>query len=124
MDRRDALMTAMSGPVALAAATFFGLPALAETAAPGPVLAVISHPVADYAAWHVVYEEAAPIREAAGVTGAEVFVDAAAPDMVVIIHRFVSVESAQAFLSNPGLAEAMQRGGVTAPPTVTLAMAA
>ena len=107
-------------------AAYYGAPAaaLAEDTALGPVLAVVSHPVADLAAWRVVYDEAQPVRDAAGVTGAEVFLDAANPLMVVIIHRFPSMEAAQGFFNNPDLAAAMQRGGVTAPPTIIYASAA
>ncbi len=90
----------------------------------GKVLAVFSHPVKNFSAWKVVYDSAQPIREKAGVTGAEVFQDPTDPAKVVIIHRFASVEAAQGFLSNPGLKEAMIKGGVTAAPTVLLAVAA
>lgn len=88
------------------------------------MLAVVSHPVADFAAWRIVYDEAQPVREAAGVTGAEIFVDASNPAMVVVIHRFPSIEAAEAFFKNPDLAAAMKRGGVTAPPTIILAKTA
>jgi quinol monooxygenase YgiN len=88
------------------------------------VLAVISHPVADLAAWRVVYDAVQPVRDAAGVTGAEVFVDATNPSLVVILHRFATMEAAQGFLNHPDLAAAMQRGGVTAPPTIIFASAA
>jgi hypothetical protein len=124
MNRREVGRFAFAGAAAMAA--FYGAPpaALAQDAALGPVLAVISHPVADYAAWRAVYDEAAPLRDAAGITGAEVFLDAANPLMVVIIHRFPTVEAAQGFFGNPDLADAMKRAGVTAAPTVTLASAA
>ena len=107
-------------------AAYYGAPtaALAEDAVLGPVLAVVSHPVADLAAWRIVYDEAQPVRDAARVTGAEVFVDAANPLMVVVIHRFPSVEAAQGFFANPDLKAAMERGGVTAPPTIILAATA
>jgi quinol monooxygenase YgiN len=120
MNRRDVGKFAFAGAAAMAA--YYGAPpaALAQEAALGPVLAVISHPVADYAAWRAVYDEVQPVRDAAGVTGAEVFVDAANPLMVVILHRFPSVDAADRFLNNPGLAQAMARGGVTAPPTVLI----
>ena len=95
----------------------------AQAEALGPVIAVISHPVKDYAAWRVVYDSAEPIRQKAGVTGAEVFHDAKDPLMIVVIHRFPSLEAAQAFLGNPGLKEAMVKSGVTAAPTVVLAVA-
>lgn len=95
-----------------------------QAAAPGPVIAVISHPVKDYAAWRVVYDSAAPIREKAGVSGAEVFHDPKDPTMIVVIHRFPTLEAAEAFLGDPGLKDAMEKGGVTAAPTVVLAVAA
>ena len=91
--------------------------------ADGKVLAVFSHPVKDFATWKGVYDSAQPIREKAGVTGAEVFQDSADPTKVVIIHRFPSIEAAQSFLTNPGLKEAMMKGGVTAPPSVIMAVA-
>ncbi len=121
MNRREAAAAVLAATAA-SVAVVSARPASAQTL--GPVLAVVSHPVADFAAWKVVYDEAAPIREAAGVTGAEVFTDAANPLTVVVLHRFPSVEAAQAFFGNPDLAAAMQRGGVTAPPAVTIATAA
>ncbi len=124
MNRRDVGTYAFAGATALA--TLYGAPnaALAQDAALGPVLAVISHPVADLAAWRVVYDAAQRVRDVAGVTGAEVFIDAANPLLVVIFHRFASIKAAQGFFNNPDLVAAMQRGGVTAPPTITFASAA
>ena len=89
----------------------------------GPVLAVASHPVKDYAAWRVIYDSAEPIRQKAGVTGAEVFHDPKDTNMIFIIHRFPSLDAAQAFLSDPDLKAAMMKGGVTGPPTATIAVA-
>ncbi len=90
----------------------------------GPVLAVVSHPVADFKAWRKVYDSAESIRRKAGVTGAEVFQDPSDANKAVIIHRFASVEAAQSFFDEPALKVAMSQGGVTAPPSVTLAVAA
>jgi quinol monooxygenase YgiN len=89
----------------------------------GKVLAVVSHPVKDFATWKVAYDGAEPVRQRAGVTGAEVFQDPSDPTKVVIIHRFSSVEAARGFLDDPELKAAMMRGGVTAPPSVILAVA-
>lgn len=124
MNRHEVGPYAFAGAAAMAA--HYGAPsaAMAQDAAPGPVLAVVSPPVADFAAWRVVHEEAQPARDAAGVTGAEVFVDAANPSMVVVIHRFPSVDAAQGFFANLDLKAAMERGGVTAPPTAILAATA
>lgn len=95
----------------------------AQAAALGPVIAVVSHPVKDYAAWRAVYDSAEPIRQKAGVTGAEVFHDPKDPTMMVVIHRFPTVEAAEEFLGDPGLKEAMEKGGVTAAPAVVLGVA-
>ena len=124
MDRREMGRFAFAGAAAVAA--YYGAPSVAsaQEVPLGSVLAVVTHPVADYATWRVVYDEASMLRDAAGVTGAEVFVDTANPLMMVILHRFPSMEAAQGFFSNPDLAAGMQRGGVTAPPTVIFATAA
>jgi hypothetical protein len=92
-------------------------------AAAGPVLAIISHPVKDYAAWRVVYDRAEPIRESAGVTAAEVFHDPKDANKMVIIHRFPTLDSMQKFLSDPALASAMAAGGVLAAPTALVGVA-
>lgn len=46
-----------------AAAVTTGLIGKAQAAAMGPVLAVISHPVKDYAAWRIIYDSAEPLRQ-------------------------------------------------------------
>ena len=120
MSKRNFLKAAAGLGATAIAATFVDK---AQAAEKGPVLAVISHPVKDYAAWRVVYDSAEPIRQKAGVTGAEVFHGPKDPKMIVIIHRFPTVEAAQAFLGDPGLKEAMMKGGVTAPPTAIIAVA-
>ncbi len=120
MSKRD-FMKAAAGVAATVVAS--GLVGKAQAAAIGPVLAVISHPVKDYAIWRAVYDSAGPVRDKAGVTGAEVFHDPKNPNMMVIIHRFPSLEAAQAFLGDPGLKAAMEKGGVTAAPTVVMGVA-
>jgi quinol monooxygenase YgiN len=126
MNTRNALKSAR-----IAAGLIVGLTATAASAqtpakssadGAGPVLAVISHPVKDYAAWKVVYDGAEPIRQKAGVTGAEVFKDPGNPNTMVIIHRFKTVAAAQGFLADPDLKAAMTKGGVTAAPTAIIAV--
>lgn len=96
----------------------------AEAATAGPVLAVISHPVKDYAIWRAAYDSAESVRQKAGVTGAEVFHDPKDANALVVIHRFPSLEAMQAFLSDPALKEVMMKAGVLAPPTSVIAVAA
>jgi quinol monooxygenase YgiN len=122
MNRRELGVAAIGGTAAILALAGQSRPVAAQE--PGPVIAIVTHPVADYATWRVVYDEAGPVRDAAGVTGAEVFRDAKDPNMMVVVHRFPTVEAAEGFFGNPALAEAMKRGGVTAAPVVILATAA
>ncbi len=116
-----AIAIAFVSVIAVAGSFSVGAAVAPKEPALGPVLAVVSHPVADYAAWRAVYDEGQSARDAMGVTGAEVFVDPANPSMVVVIHRFPSVEAANEFLQHPALKDAMTRAGVTAPPTIILA---
>ena len=120
MERPYLLKTVAGAAAALPAILFAGKAAAASA---GPVLAVISHPVKDYTAWRVAYDGAEPIRQKAGVTGAEVFHDPKDPNMIVIIHRFPSLEAVQGFLSDPALKDAMSKGGVLAPPSAIIAVA-
>lgn len=117
MKKRDIFIAA----AAVGAAAVVGK--AANAAAMGPVLAVISHPVKDYAVWKAVYDSAESIRAKAGVTGAEVFHDPKDPNKMVIIHRFPSLDAMQAFLGDPGLKAAMEKGGVTAAPTAVVGVA-
>ena len=120
MNRRDILKTSAG----LATLLPCGLLANRATAGDmGKVLVVISHPVKAFAEWKVVYDSVEPMRQKAGVTGAEVFQDPGDPNKVVVIHRFPSLEAAQAFMGDPGLKDAMMQGGVTAPPAVIMAVA-
>ena len=121
MKKRNFMKAAAGLSATAIAASFVGK---AQAGAMGPVLAVVSHPVKDFAAWRVVYDSVEAIRQKAGVTDAEVFQDPKDPNMVVIIHRFPTVEAAQAFLGDPALKEAMMKGGVTAPPTAMIAVSA
>ena len=121
MSKRNFMKAAAGVAATVVTASLVGK---AQAAAMGPVLVVVSHPVNDYAAWRIVYDSAEPIRQKAGVTGAEVFHDPKDPKMIVIIHRFPTLELAQAFLADPGLKEAMMKGGITAPPSAIIAVAA
>ena len=121
MERRNLLKAAAGAAATLPVLMVAGK---ASAASMGPVLAVITHPVKDFAAWRVVYDSVEPLRQKAGVTGAEVFRDPKTPNLLVLIHRFPSLEAAQSFLDDPALRDAMTRAGVTAPPTIVLAVAA
>jgi hypothetical protein len=107
-------------------AVFQGLDVSAATATTttesGPVLAVISHTVKDYAAWLPAYDSAEPLRVKAGVSGAEVFRDPVDPNKLTIIHRFRTVAAANTFLADPALKAVMVKGGVVGAPVMLVAI--
>lgn len=81
----------------------------------GPVIAIASHAVADYATWRAVYDAGKELRDRMGLKSSEVFVDPKDPNRVIVVTRFASLAAMEAFTSNPELASAMQHGGVVQP---------
>jgi len=81
---------------------------------------IVRHTVADYAAWRVVYDEVDALRVGHGCTAQRVLQLPGDANDVVAIHEFPTVEQARAFSDDPGLKEAMGRGGVTSAPRVEI----
>jgi hypothetical protein len=86
----------------------------------GKVTVVIHHEVKDYTAWKQAYDSDKDNRAVAGFKVSGVFTDAANPNMVTVIGTFPSAESANTFISNPKLKEAMEKGGVMGQPQVSI----
>ena len=89
----------------------------------GPVMSatlVVRHPVADFAAWHAVYDSLEPLRVAHGCTGKNVLVSPEDGNDVFVTHDFPSVEAAGAFAHDPALKEGMDKAGVTGPPRIEI----
>jgi hypothetical protein len=85
---------------------------------------LVRHQVEDYAAWRAAYESVQPLRDEHGCTGAEVMVDPADKQDVFVLHRFPTLEQAQAFAGSAELREAMGRAGVQGPPRIEIAVEA
>jgi hypothetical protein len=83
---------------------------------------LVRHKVGDYATWRAGYDEVDGLRKEHGCTAAEVLVDPADPEDVFVIHRFPTLEQAQAFVGSEGLREAMSRAGVQGPPRIEIAV--
>jgi heme-degrading monooxygenase HmoA len=88
------------------------------------VLAVASHRVADYPTWRAVYDAGQELRDRMGVTGGEVFVDPEDSNKVIVLARFASLASMEAFTRNPELADAMRRAGVVEPRSILVGVKA
>jgi heme-degrading monooxygenase HmoA len=74
----------------------------------------------DFARWKAVFDELGTIRRAYGSKGVRVFRNIDKPNEAVIIGEYEDAEKARQLLASQELREAMQRGGVSTPPDVTL----
>jgi quinol monooxygenase YgiN len=82
------------------------------------VYILIRHEVEDYDTWKAGFDSAVEMRHGAGESSAQVFQDADNPNMVTILNGWDSFESAEEFLDNPDLADAMEKFGVISEPEV------
>jgi hypothetical protein len=83
-------------------------------------LLTVLHRVRDYAAWRAVYDGAADLQRANGVTAESVHRAAGDPNNVLVLHHFATVAEAQAFVNLPDLKSAMQQAGVEGPPRIEI----
>jgi hypothetical protein len=81
---------------------------------------IVRHPVKDFAAWKVVYDEVGTLRDHHGCTNQRVLHAPEDANDVLAIHEFPSVGQAQAFASDPALKAAMERAGVAGPPRIEI----
>jgi len=85
---------------------------------------VVKHEVADYNTWRSVYDSLDALRAEHGCTDEEVMVDPGDGQSVFILHRFPTLDQAQAFASSDGLREGMGRAGVMGAPRIEFAVEA
>jgi hypothetical protein len=82
--------------------------------------AVVTHEVADYAAWKKVFDEGAAPRKKAGIVGTHVNRSADNPNLVSVYLAAADLGQLRAFLGNDDLKATMARAGVKGSPTVAL----
>ncbi len=85
---------------------------------------LVRHEVEDYATWRSAYDSVDGLRKEHGCTLAEVLVDPADTQDVYVLHRFPTLEQAQAFAGSDGLREAMGYAGVKGAPRIEIAVGA
>jgi quinol monooxygenase YgiN len=79
---------------------------------------VVLHHVKDYQAWRAVYDAFEPVQKEGGVIAESVYQSKADPNNILVLHRFATMEAAEAFFSNAQLRDAMQRAGVEGQPRI------
>ena len=85
---------------------------------------IARHRVDDYNAWRSVYDSVDGLRQQHGCTSDEVLVDPSDKEDVLVLHRFPSLEQAEAFAASDELREAMGRAGVVGRPRIEIAIEA
>ncbi|AXQ29980.1 antibiotic biosynthesis monooxygenase [Solimonas sp. K1W22B-7] len=76
---------------------------------------LIIHAVQDYAAWKKVFDEAAPIRKAAGERSYQLLRDEHDPNRIVHFSQWQSLAGARDFFESARLVEIRRQAGVEAP---------
>lgn len=76
---------------------------------------LIIHEVADYAAWKLVFDEAADIRKQAGELSYELLKYDTDAQRIVHFSRWNSLQNARDFFESPKLVEIRRKAGVKAP---------
>lgn len=85
---------------------------------------IVRHRVNDYSVWRSMYESVEGLRQKHGCSHEEVLVDPADKQEVFVVHRFPTVDQAEAFAGSDELREAMGRAGVAGPPRIEIAVEA
>lgn len=80
---------------------------------------IVTHTVADFAAWLEGYNAADELRTARGIVGHAANRSLDDPSLAIIYHQAESFETLQAFLDDPALQAAMRDAGATSAPEVT-----
>ncbi|MBS1839092.1 MAG: antibiotic biosynthesis monooxygenase [Actinobacteria bacterium] len=83
------------------------------------ITVIVQHVAEDYDTWRPIFDEHGTTRQAHGCESERVYRAVDDPNAVAVVMEWPSKEAAEGFMADPSLAEAMQRGGIVAPPTIT-----
>ena len=73
---------------------------------------IVRHKVADFAKWKSFYDSVDSFHKSHEVKSAQVFRSADSPNEIIILSEMENIEKARKFAQDPGLKDAMQKGGV------------
>jgi quinol monooxygenase YgiN len=81
---------------------------------------IVQHTVRDYDAWKAAFDEHEATRAKYGCTGHTIYRDPDNRNDLTILTSWRTREDAQRFMDDPSLKAAMEKGGVTSEPRITL----
>jgi len=84
-------------------------------------IVIISHPVADFAAWKKRFDAGKEMRDKAGLTQRYVMRDADKPNVVIVVFE-ASLENAKKFVSDPGFRERVKKASTSGSAEIKLAI--
>ena len=79
---------------------------------------LVQFKVKDFAEWKNVFDSGADLRANNGELSNQIYRDASDPTSLTVINNWDSLENAQKFAQSPDLKAAMDRAGVTGPPSI------
>ena len=80
---------------------------------------LVTHSVEDFDKWKAVFDEVKPMRDEAGEISTALYRDASDPNTITALFEWDSLENARDYAGSDRLKAAMQKAGVTGPPTIT-----
>jgi quinol monooxygenase YgiN len=83
------------------------------------IIVVVQHDATDYDTWRPVFDEHGAARQTHGCISERVYRAVDDPNSIAIVMEWPSKEAAEGFMADPTLGEAMARGGILGPPTIT-----
>jgi quinol monooxygenase YgiN len=81
---------------------------------------LIIHEVADYAAWKIVFDQAADIRKQAGEISYQLLNHSHDANNIVHFSKWTSLENARQFFESPALIDIRKKAGVKSPEFIYL----
>ena len=86
-----------------------------------PAYVIVTHPVKDFDAWKIAFDQLEQLRKEAGEQNAVVLRHADDTDTVSVLNTWTSIDAAKAFITSEEIKKEMGEAGVTAPPTFVFA---
>lgn len=80
---------------------------------------IVQHNVTNFDVWKPIFDEHGATRATHGCESVDIYRGAEDPNAITILMTYPSLDAAKAFASDPSLEEAMQRAGVTGPPSIS-----
>lgn len=83
------------------------------------VYMLAQHKVENFSNWKEVFDSVADLRETNGEKSAQIFHDANDPNSLTLLFEWDNLDNARQYAQSPELKAAMQKAGVTGPPTIS-----